>query len=1242
MKINHSRKCLKTNVLWIGICLLLSLTLLSPHVHANANRIYIECPCTFESTDDGRIAVTLGLRSFRERDTERLRIDFFFKHGANDLGGYYAGTLYLDTLVPANGKLESTTFYGDFAPLVATSPTYDRDGYLLFALYRNWDRSGGYQDQVLADGKAHLREDFELNEVDYLTDTDDDGVSDRTEKLKDSDPMDPDSTPEPAVIDVLALYSEGFSDFNDGDPYTRIKHLMTVTNSIMKNSEVTARVRLVGIQPVEISDYQNFDSIDIFDYKEEGDRHGADVAVVFKGAADATYYYCGYTYITGYGLKGAMPLQTDRLYTAYVVSGCPNYVTAHELGHIFGLGHSEWQNNVGTWRWSRGHAVASTFHTVMSYGGQGGLKSYVFSNPDVDDCLGNDCGVDIENEFAAHAALTIEAVQWQFEDIRPAFADSDDDGFVDPVDAVPDDPNDWVDTDGDGIGDYADDDDDGDGVADAFDSFPLDPDEFLDSDLDGVGNNGDAFPLDPDETADSDGDGVGDNADEFPNDPNEVADTDGDGVGDNSDAFPEDASEYWDTDGDGTGDNADTDDDNDGYADTEDAYPRDASKYNLASYQIEGENRHDRFSHSIVALGDLNQDGFDDFAVGAPHYDNGDRKDTGAIYILSSKDFSALDTADGTEDQYIEVSHWNKSDFAWKIVGSNAKSELGSTLKTSDINGDGSIELFIGAPGELNEDQLQTGAVYVLDLADLNALDAADNTADRVIDIRNYTTSTTSVKLTNNNEDSRLGISISNSDVDKNGKDDLFIGADQFDDSAGAAYLVLDSVFASDDEDSDDSEPYVNLDESLSSTQLWRFTGDDQDQLGSSLSIEGDFDGDGIVELTLGAKTFGTGDFGAVFVVPFSVMNEIDGIDGQEDGELDPLNIDLIADTYVIESEFSRAGIDVNTNGDIDGDGLSELLIDTIEDEELYLVSGGDLYRADLEDSLEDGRILLDNTRLQINSYVLLGGQQSTECCVNFTADIDVDGDGLDELLIGYNYYAGVGGVVHASFEQIAESSLINGFSPRQGYVRLWMGLTEITVSKFAGYEALNGTGQSVANIGDVDQDNKPDIAIGSPAIGHDGQNPGLLHVVFSIEQESLDGIDGTTDKIGRLHNLAGDTDADGIKDTFDPDDDNDGYNDLDDEFPRLATEWSDRDGDFYGDNLDVFPRNSSEWFDTDFDGIGDNSDTDADGDGILNDEDEFPLDTDNDGIDNRFDDDDDNDGVNDDEDSAPLDPDES
>ena len=135
--------------------------------------------------------------------------------------------------------------------------------------------------------------------------------------------------------------------------------------------------------------------------------------------------------------------------------------------------------------------------------------------------------------------------------------DADNDGVANDLDAFPNDPNEYFDSDNDGVGDNADNDDDNDGTLDSSDAFPYDPSETMDSDGDGWGDNADAFPNDASEKIDSDGDGVGDNADMFPSDTTEWGDTDGDGVGDNSDAFPNDASEIVDSDGDGVGNNAD-------------------------------------------------------------------------------------------------------------------------------------------------------------------------------------------------------------------------------------------------------------------------------------------------------------------------------------------------------------------------------------------------------------------------------------------------------------------------------------------------------------------------------------------------------------------------------------------------------------------------------------------------------------------------------------------------------------
>ena len=157
--------------------------------------------------------------------------------------------------------------------------------------------------------------------------------------------------------------------------------------------------------------------------------------------------------------------------------------------------------------------------------------------------------------------------------------DIDRDGVPDMRDAFPSNPSEYLDTDGDGIGNQVDSDSDGDGVADIEDGAPFDRYEVTDTDGDGVGDGADLdddgdgvldvfddFPLDEQENADTDGDQIGDRLD---------ADDDGDGVNDLADAFPRYPREWLDSDGDGIGDNLDSDDDNDGLADDADPDPLD-------------------------------------------------------------------------------------------------------------------------------------------------------------------------------------------------------------------------------------------------------------------------------------------------------------------------------------------------------------------------------------------------------------------------------------------------------------------------------------------------------------------------------------------------------------------------------------------------------------------------------------------------------------------------------------------
>ena len=137
--------------------------------------------------------------------------------------------------------------------------------------------------------------------------------------------------------------------------------------------------------------------------------------------------------------------------------------------------------------------------------------------------------------------------------------DSDGDQYADLIDALPDDPTQQKDLDGDGYGDNPN--------GSNPDHFRFDPTQHNDTDGDGYGDNvggtrGDACPFtygnstnDRYGCPDTDGDGYSDEGDGFPNDPDRHVDTDRDGVEDSFDVFPYDPTQSSDSDGDSFGDN---------------------------------------------------------------------------------------------------------------------------------------------------------------------------------------------------------------------------------------------------------------------------------------------------------------------------------------------------------------------------------------------------------------------------------------------------------------------------------------------------------------------------------------------------------------------------------------------------------------------------------------------------------------------------------------------------------------
>ena len=1098
------------------------------------------------------------------------------------------------------------------ARLTLTRDSAESFDYLQLVLRESGNNALAYETVDVPDGQALPARTVATADASILVDSDEDGVGDVNERLMDTDPDDAESKPEDSTIDILALYSPGFPELYNGDPSTRIRHVITLADAIFRDSGVNAGLRLVGMAEIPVDESHAFSDPDEDAARESIELHGADIAVMFRPFAAGSEGLCGWAFLGGFRSRGTGLHEGDPLPVVHVFGDCGAHTTAHEIGHAMGLAHSYAQGEVGTFRWSRGHGVHDQFATVMAYAlAYGGApKLDVFSSPE-GDCKGSPCGVDISQVDGADALTTLNATRFQVANFAEAKPDSDEDGFIDPIDAFPNDPTEVRDSDGDGTGDNADPDDDNDGVADSGDLFPFDPAEWADSDGDGVGNNADAFPRDRFETADSDGDGVGDNGDRFPKDPAETVDTDGDGVGNNGDAFPFDTREWLDSDGDGVGDNADEDADNDGVANIHDAFPRDASRSDLSSYKFVVTNQANEW-RSFAPAGDIDGDNRGDFLVGLTYYDFGQQTWSSVAYLVAAADLAAADAADGSTDRAVNVSEIASQPGSWKFIGESAGDQAGHSLAAAgDINGDGVPELMIGAPGALSA----TGAAYVISVADLAAADAADGETDGVASLGNIAGQDNSWKIIGEGAGDNAGASVGAAgDLNGDGSPELLVGAMSHDGMRGALYVIPPKELAGADEADGIADGVVGLANMASRAGYLKLLGQDEQSDLGTLAPSPYTDANGKPGLIVTSEAYrGNAPYaiGAVYLLSDEAMDEADEADGALDGVVELGRAAAAPDSWQFVGSSNSPLRGAAALGDIDEDGLPDFFIASIGS--AFLVSGADLALLDGNDGVADGVIQPHG----------LDAPNSWEA-VNFWPNGrthsagNLDGDGLTDLAtmtLGEAYL--LSGADLAAAE--GGDFLLFGNIPSVG--RSWQAVLR-HVGDFGA--------RAIGLAGDVDSDGLDDALIFA--------QDNAAYLLVSADLGALDAADDRTDGLISLMQLSGDADGDGIRNVTDDDDDNDGYRDFEDEFPDDAADWADWDKDGVGDNSDAFPTDWQEQFDTDGDGVGDWADSDDDGDGVLDQDDTHPMDTDNDGTDNPTDGDDDNDGVADAEDRFPLD----
>jgi hypothetical protein len=99
-------------------------------------------------------------------------------------------------------------------------------------------------------------------------------------------------------------------------------------------------------------------------------------------------------------------------------------------------------------------------------------------------------------------------------------------------------------------------------------------------------------------------------------------------------------------------------------------------------HEIDGDAAGDQFGYAVAGGGDVNADGFPDFIVSAP-FSNQSANDAGKVYVFSSADFSTIYTK----------------------VGSTSGDRIGHAIAGGiDINDDGHDDFLVGAPESKSKD----------------------------------------------------------------------------------------------------------------------------------------------------------------------------------------------------------------------------------------------------------------------------------------------------------------------------------------------------------------------------------------------------------------------------------------------------------------------------------------------------------------------------------------------------------
>jgi ELWxxDGT repeat protein len=476
-------------------------------------------------------------------------------------------------------------------------------------------------------------------------------------------------------------------------------------------------------------------------------------------------------------------------------------------------------------------------------------------------------------------------------------------------------------------------------------------------------------------------------------------------------------------------------------------------------FTILGEENGDIAGGAVSPAGDFNGDGIDDVMVGAQFGDgvNNSRNNSGEAYVIFGKTGAPVS---------VDLANLASGD-GFKVYGANTVDFLSSNraLATAgDVNGDGIDDLLLGArhgdgPGN---GRSEAGEAYLL-------FGKASGAAD--VDLATLT-ATQGIRVFGAQSLDGLGFAVASAgDINGDGLADMAIGAwggDGANDlkaEAGEVYVVFGKTSGWSDLDLATFSP---------SQGMRVFGADPGDFAGSAVSSAGDFNGDGVADLIIGLEV---GDSLSNSRATAGESYIIFGGTGSLP-DLDLANLAPNRGLRVWGAEaYDTSGYAVASAGDFNGDGFSDIVIGAPNADgasnakdragESYLLFG----RA-------SGASDIDLANLSSSDGIRISGAEAFDVSgIAVAAAGDVNGDGLDDLLIGAYRAEGIGNLKN----DVGETYLIFG---RVG------GLSDIDLAnlapeqglKIVGVDANDFSGYPVAAAGDINGDGYDDLLVGARA----------------------------------------------------------------------------------------------------------------------------------------------------------------